>query len=87
MKTSSWLLTLSVVSLYFVQSEVGAVTPAFASISESFPDVPFTTIALIATLANLVATIFMLITGKIAGTVIKLKLRTSIISMHLENSI
>ena len=70
---STWLLTLSVVSLYFVQSEVGAVTPALASISASFPGVPMTTIALIATLANFVATIFMLITGRIAGTVFRFK--------------
>lgn len=70
---STWLLTLSVVSLYFVQSEVGAVTPALASISADFPGVPMTTIALIATLANFVATIFMLITGRIAGTIFRFK--------------
>ncbi|KNZ43642.1 hypothetical protein AKG39_00295 [Acetobacterium bakii] len=52
---------------------VGTITPAIANIAAAFPDVPFTTLLLVSTLAVLVSVPATLISGRLAGTVVKYK--------------
>lgn len=55
----------------FLGMEVGATTPALASIGAAFPDVPFSTIVLIATLPSLFCIPSSLLAGRLAGSVMK----------------
>jgi len=66
-------LKIAVLSVFFVQMGIGTITPALASIAAAFPDVPFTTLLLVSTLAVLVSVPATLVSGRLAGNVIKYK--------------
>lgn len=72
MKNSKFL-KIAVLSVFFVQMGVGTITPAIANIAAAFPDVPFTTLLLVSTLAVLMSVPATLISGRLAGSVIKYK--------------
>lgn len=64
---------IAVLSMFFVQMGVGTITPAIANIAAAYPDIPFTTLLLVSTLAVLMSVPATLISGRIAGTVVKYK--------------
>jgi len=66
-------LKIAVLSVFFVQMGVGTITPALANIAAAFPDIPFTTLLLVSTLAVLMSVPATLISGRLAGTVVKYK--------------
>ncbi len=66
-------LKIAVLSVFFVQMGVGTITPAIANIAAAFPDVPFTTLLLVSTIAVLMSVPATLISGRIAGTAVKYK--------------
>lgn len=66
-------LKIAVLSVFFVQMGVGTITPAIANIAAAFPDVPFTTLLLVSTLAVLMSVPATLISGRLAGSVVKYK--------------
>lgn len=72
MKNNTFL-KIAVLSVFFVQMGVGTITPAIANIAAAYPDVPFTTLLLVSTLAVLMSVPATLISGRIAGTVVKYK--------------
>lgn len=67
------LIKLAILAVFFVPFSVQIVSPGIAVIASAFPDVPFTTIALIITLPSLMIIPFSMIAGKIAGTVVSTK--------------
>lgn len=66
-------LKFSVLAVFFVMMGVGTITPAIASIAAAYPTVPFTTLLLVSTLAVLASVPATLISGRLAGTVVKYK--------------
>lgn len=66
-------LKIAVLSVFFVQMGIGTITPAIASIAAAFPAVPFTTLLLVSTLAVLMSVPATLISGRLAGSVVKYK--------------
>ena len=72
MKNNTFL-KIAVLSVFFVQMGVGTITPAIASIAAAFPDVPFTSLLLVSTLAVLMSVPATLISGRLAGGVVKYK--------------
>jgi MFS family permease len=66
-------LKIAVLSVFFVQMGVGTITPALANIAAAFPNVPFTTLLLVSTLAVLMSVPATLISGRLAGSVVKYK--------------
>ncbi|MDO9493676.1 MFS transporter [Acetobacterium sp.] len=72
MKNNTFL-KIAVLSMFFVQMGVGTITPAIANIAAAYPDIPFTTLLLVSTLAVLMSVPATLISGRIAGTVVKYK--------------
>lgn len=66
-------LKIAVLSVFFVQMGVGTITPAIANIAAAFPDIPFTTLLLVSTLAVLMSVPATLISGRLAGSVVKYK--------------
>ena len=66
-------LKIAVLSVFFVQMGVGTITPALANIAAAFPDIPFTTLLLVSTLAVLMSVPATLISGRLAGSVVKYK--------------
>lgn len=67
------ILKIAVLSVFFVQMGIGTITPAIASIAGAFPDIPFTTLLLVSTLSVLVSVPATLISGRLAGSVVKYK--------------
>jgi MFS family permease len=67
------LIKLAILAVFFVPFSTQIVTPGIQTIANVFPDVPFTTIALIITLPSLMTIFFSLLAGKIAGTVMSTK--------------
>ena len=70
---NNMFLKIAVLSVFFVQMGVGTITPAIANIAAAFPDVPFTTLLLVSTLAVLMSVPATLISGRLAGSVVKYK--------------
>ncbi|MBC3804102.1 MFS transporter [Acetobacterium fimetarium] len=66
-------LKIAVLSVFFVQMGVGTITPALANIAAAFPDIPFTTLLLVSTLAVLMSVPATLISGRLAGSVVSYK--------------
>ena len=66
-------LKIAVLSVFFVQMGIGTITPALASIAAAFPAIPFTTLLLVSTGAVLISVPATLISGRLAGNVIKYK--------------
>lgn len=70
---NNMFLKIAVLSVFFVQMGIGTITPAIANIAAAFPDVPFTTLLLVSTLAVLVSVPATLLAGRLAGSVVKYK--------------
>jgi len=66
-------LKIAVLSVFFVQMGVGTITPVIANIGAAFPDVPFTTLLLVSTMSVIMTVPATLISGRLAGTVVKYK--------------
>lgn len=66
-------LKIAVLSVFFVQMGIGTITPALASIAAAYPTIPFTTLLLVSTLATLTSVPATLISGRLAGSVVKYK--------------
>lgn len=64
-------ILIALFAFAFLGMEVGATTPALASIGAAFPNVPFSTIVLIATLPSLFCIPSSLLAGRLAGSVMK----------------
>lgn len=73
MKHIKTMSIISVMSIFFLVSGPLIINPALQNISEDFPEIPFTTVQMLATMPNLVATLFALIAGTVAGSKIKYK--------------
>ena len=67
------LLKLAVLSAFFLQMGVGTLSPALASIAAAFPNIPFTNILLVSTLPVLTSLPATIISGRLAGRIIKYK--------------
>ncbi|MPW27238.1 MFS transporter [Alkalibaculum sp. M08DMB] len=67
------LLKIAILSVFFVQMGIGTITPAIASIGGAFPQIPFTTLLLVSTLSVIVSVPATVISGRIAGSVVKYK--------------
>jgi len=55
-------------TLFFMSMAIGAINPVLQNIAEAFPDIPFTTIALVTTLPSLLIIPTTIIAGNIVGT-------------------
>ncbi|WKY48124.1 MFS transporter [Eubacteriaceae bacterium ES3] len=66
-------LKIAVLSVFFVQMGIGTITPVIANIGAAFPDVPFTTLLLVSTMSVIMSVPATLISGRLAGTVVKFK--------------
>lgn len=66
-------LKIAVLSVFFVQMGIGTITPALASIAAAYPAIPFTTLLLVSTLPTLISVPATLLSGRLAGSVIKFK--------------
>ncbi|MGV8906969.1 MAG: hypothetical protein ACOH15_10245 [Acetobacterium sp.] len=55
------------IAIFFVQMGIGTITPAIANTAAAFPDVPFTTLLLVSTLAVLVSVPATLLAGRLGG--------------------
>lgn len=69
----SGFLKVAVLSVFFIQMGIGTITPAIASIAAAFPDIPFTTLLLVSTLPTLLSVPATLLSGRLAGSVVKYK--------------
>lgn len=67
------LLKIAVLSIFFVQMGIGTITPAIANIGAAFPEVPFTTLLLVSTLAVIMSVPATIISGRLAGNVVSYK--------------
>lgn len=72
-KKDSFLATASIMSLYFLIMGLATVTPAIHNIMMAFPELPYTTVLLVANLPSLIFIPATLIAGMLAGRRVKYK--------------
>ncbi len=73
MKTKKIMATIAVLSVFFLPPGALIINPALQGLAENFPHIPYTTVLLLATVPNIVATLFTIISGAVAGSRIKYK--------------
>lgn len=71
------LVTIAVMSIYFIAMGIGTITPAIQNIAEAFPQIDFTTILLVSTLPSLFIIPSTVLAGMLAGN--KMRYRTLLI--------
>ncbi|MDI3482059.1 MAG: hypothetical protein PWQ97_1714 [Tepidanaerobacteraceae bacterium] len=77
MNKNKTLVSIAVMSIYFIAMGVGTITPAIQNIAEAFPQIGFTTILLVSTLPSLFIIPSTILAGILAGN--KMKYRTLLI--------
>lgn len=65
---SKKLVTIAVMSVFFIAMGIGTITPAIQSIAEAFPEIGFSTILLVSTLPSLFIIPSTYIAGMVVGT-------------------
>lgn len=80
MKRITSVSIFAIVTSYMMQSVLNIVHPTLASISASFPDIPYTSIVLIATIPTLLSIPTNLISGKVA---LKIGYKTTLLASTL----
>lgn len=74
MEKRGLMAQIAILSLSFISAGASAVNPALQGLAGAYPDLPFTTILLVATLPTLMYIPFSIIAGAVAGS--KIKFRT-----------
>ncbi|TYP47002.1 MFS transporter [Thermosediminibacter litoriperuensis] len=67
MKNSKTIVTMAVMSIFFISMGIGTITAAIQNIAEAFPQIPFSTILLVSTLPSLFIIPATALAGMIAG--------------------
>ncbi|WP_203227783.1 MFS transporter [Calorimonas adulescens] len=67
------LVTIAVMSIYFIAMGIGTITPAIQNIAEAFPQIDFTTILLVSTLPSLFIIPSTVLAGMLAGNKMRYK--------------
>ncbi|MCR4435766.1 MAG: MFS transporter [Clostridiales bacterium] len=76
MKSNKTTTAIAIMTLFFMSMGIGAVTPALADIAKAFPNIPFTTIALVTTLPSLFIIPATIVSGALLGTKVSYRMMT-----------